>query len=206
MVRRLSIVAAVAVLGLLVAAQFALPPIAEHEAEKRLTKDGGTADVQLSAVPAVRLLFREGDRLRVRARGVDLPIVRPDEQMLKDLDGFDQVDVAVTDAHAGPFRLSSVTLTRDGDSPYRTAIHGTVNGRDLGTFAGGQVGGPIGGFFGGLAGGAMPFGDEDIPVDLTAVIRSDGGRPRAVTANGTVGGVPAGPLVEALAQALAGRF
>jgi len=68
------------------------------------------------------------------------------------------------------------------------------------------MGGPFGGLFGGVAAGALPFGDEPVPVDLDATIRSEDGRPRAVVVNGSIAGLPAGPLVEALAQALAGSF
>jgi hypothetical protein len=155
--------------------------------------------VKLHAFPALRLLFSEGSFARVRARGTELPLTTPSDPVLEQLDGFSDVDVDVSDARAGPIRLDRLTLRRDGDDrPYRLVVSGSVTARDLATF--------IGGFLGGLAGGAMPFGDEAVPVDLDAVIRSEDGRPRAVTVKGEVAGVPAGPIVEALAQALAGLF
>jgi hypothetical protein len=52
----------------------------------------------------------------------------------------------------------------------------------------------------------MPGANVDIPLDLHAVLRSDGGRVKAVTVDGSVAGLPAGPLVEALAAAVAGGF
>jgi hypothetical protein len=205
--RRIASLATLGVLVLVVVAQILLPGIVSGKVEDRLTAHGGSADVELSAFPAARLLFTEGDSARVRARGVQLELVSPDSKVFEQLDGFNDVDVRVTDAQAGPFKLASVSLQRHGgDRPYRTSVHGTITARDLGTFGASQVGGPLGGFLGGLMGGALPFGDEPVPVDLDAVIRSDGGRPRAVTVSGSVAGLPAGPLVEALAQALAGRF
>jgi len=204
--RRLAILATLLAVVLLVAAQFALPAIAENRAADVLTEDGGTADVDIDAFPAVRLVLGDGDLVRVRAREITLPLVAPDEKVLDDLDGFGEVDVEVSDARSGPFRLDTVTLKRDGDGPYRTAIRGTVSAQDLGTFAGGQMGGAFGGFFGGLAGGALPGGDQPVPVDLDATLRSDDGRPEAVVVHGTVAGIPAGPLVEAFAQALAVGF
>ena len=205
--RRIATLAALGVLVLLVAAQIALPRIAETEVEERLTQDGGSAEVDLDALPAVRLLFDEGDRARVRARGVDLPLLAATRPVLSELDGFDDVDVEVTDSTAGPFRLDSLTLERKGgDAPYRSSIEGSVTAGDLASFGGGQLGGAFGTFLGGLMGGALPFGDEPVPIDLDAVLRSDDGRPRAVTVHGTVAGVPAGALAEVLAQALAGRF
>jgi hypothetical protein len=197
--RRLATLAIVSLAVLLIAAQFALPPLVESQVEGRLTAQGGRADVELSAFPSLRLLFDEGDSARVRASGVELPLVPPSEPVLKQLDGFGEVDVEVTDSRAGPLQLSEVTLKRGSDDePYRATVKGSVTARDVATF--------VGGFLGGLAGGALPFGDDELPIDLQATVRSDGGRPRAVTVHGEVAGIPAGPLVEALAQALAGRF
>jgi hypothetical protein len=167
--------------------------------EGRLTANGGSADVELHALPSLRLLFTEGDSARVRARGIELPVGSPGGKVLGQLDGFGEVDVRVTDSRAGPMRLSELTLTRGSDDePYRTTIKGSITAQDVGAF--------VGGFLGGLAGGMLPFGNDPVPIDLQATLRSDGGRPRAVAVHGSVAGVPAGPLVEALAQALAGRF
>jgi hypothetical protein len=197
--RRFATLAAVGLLVLLVAAQFALPPIVEGELEERLTESGGSATVELSALPAVRLLFTDGDVARVRARGLELPLVGPREKVLEPLDGFDEVDIEVTDSSVGPVRVEAVTLQRAADAEaYRMTLDGSVTLRDIAS--------AMGGFLGGLAGGAMPFGDEPVAIDLDGVIRSDGGRPRAVAVEGDIAGIPAGPLIEALAQAVAGRF
>src|SRR3954468_15704533 len=204
---RIATLAALAVLVLLVGAQIALPPYLDGRAEGELTDGGGSADVHLSALPAPRLLFSEGDSARVRARGIELPLVSPDRRVLEQLDGFDDVDVEVTDARAGPFRLRTVSLERrGGDAPYRTTIHGSITARDLASFGAGQIGGGLGGFLGGLMGGALPVGGEPGPIDPAARLRSDGGTPQAVTVHGTVAGVPAGALVEALTLALASGF
>ena len=197
--RRLATLAVGGVLVLAVVAQFALPPIVEGEMEDRLTANGGSATVELSAFPSIRLLFTDGDLARVRAREIELPLVRPDERVLEPLDGFDEVDVEIEDSRAGPVRLETAGLTRDEEAEaYAMVLDGSVTLGDAATF--------MGGFLGAIAGGAVPFGDEPIPIDLDATLRSDDGRPRAVTVHGSVAGIPAGPLVEALAQALAGRF
>src|SRR3712207_6013134 len=134
--RRIATLAALGVLVLLLlVAQVALPAIAEDRVEDRLTQGGGSADVDLDALPAARLLFKEGDRVRVRARGIELPLVAPSQKVLGDLDGFDDVDVAVSDSRAGPFQLESLTLERTGgDASYRTAIKGSVTPGDLASF------------------------------------------------------------------------
>ena len=176
-----------------------LPRLAASRAEERLTRDGGSAQVEVDAIPALRLLLKDGDLLRVRAREVELPLAELDRDVLGDLDGFDEVDVELSDSSAGPMQLESVTLERAaGARAYRTAIRGSVDALGAATF----VGGPLAG----LAAAAMPFGDEPLPIDLEATIRSDDGRPRAVVVHGSIAGVPAGPLVEALAVAIAGGF
>jgi hypothetical protein len=206
---RMAILAvAAALLILLTAIQLALPPIVAHRVESELTKHGGHARVHLSALPAPRLLFKEGDSLKVRATGLVTPAPDPSSTgTLADLDGFDSVDIQVIGMHAGPLTISRLTLQRDdAQQPYRATVQATVTGADLAAYAGSAIGGGIGGFLGGLAGTAMPGSGTEIPVDLGATLVSDGGRVRATTVSGSVAGVPAGPFVEALAAALAGRF
>jgi hypothetical protein len=204
---RVWILALAVVLAVLVVAQFVLPAILEGQVEDRLTRSGGTASVELSAIPSPRLLFREGDRLKVRAEGIVTPLIAPGSNRLGDLDGFGEVDVRVVGSRTGPFKVSTLTIRRSGgDGNYRVTVRATVTGGDLSAYAGGQLAGGLGGFLAGLAGGAMPGSDEKVPIELDAVLRSDNGTARAVTVDGTVGGLPAGPIIEALATALAGRF
>jgi hypothetical protein len=188
--RRISIVAVSTLFVLAIAGQLVAPRIAARQIEKRLTKGGGTAHAEVHAIPWPRLLFTEGDSVEVEAKGITLPLTSPTAPVLKELDGFNRVAIDVTDATAGPVRLQRVTLTRD-EGPYSLSVTGSVSPRDVAAF---------------VTGFSLPFGTEPVPIDLRAVLRSDGGRPRAVTAEGTIAGLPAGPLVEALAQALAGRF
>jgi len=201
-------VVAAALFILLVAIQLVLPAIVEHRVTKELTKHGGHARVHLSALPAPRLLFKEGDSLKVRATGIVTPPASANGNGgLSDLDGFDTVDIQVIGLHAGPLTISRLTLQRAAaDRPYTATVQATVTGAALASYAGSQLGGGLGGFLGGLAGTAMPGSSTAIPVDLTATLESDGGRINATSVEGSVAGVPAGPFVEALAAAIAGRF
>ena len=201
-------VAAAALIILLTAIQLALPPIVAKRVEQHLTKHGGHARVHLSALPAPRLLFKEGDSLKVRATGIVTPAGNGSGNGgLSDLDGFDTVDIQVIGMHAGPLTISRLTLKRhDSHQPYIATVQATVTGSALATYAGSQIGGGLGGFLGGLAGTAMPGSGTEIPIDLTATLESDNGRITATSVNGSVAGVPAGPFVEALAAALAGGF
>jgi hypothetical protein len=187
--RRLAIVAAACAAGLLVAAQLALPPLASHRAEDRLTKEGGTAEVKVRAFPAVRLLFKEGDLLRVRARGIELPVAGPGERVLSDLDGFDDVDIRVADARTGPFDLTAVTLERrGGDAPYTTTARGTATPRELGTF--------FGGFLGGLAGATFVFLKGSVFPNYLTVATSV--QPLVMVLLGGVGALAGAPIGAAL--------
>ena len=206
--RRILILALVVLVLLLVAAQFALPPLAERAVQDKLTENGGTANVDLDAFPSPRLLFKEGDRIRVRTTGITTPPLDLTKGgTFEDLDGFDEVDILATDTSIGPFRVARITLQRDeGEQNYRATIQATIRGTDLSAFAGRMLGGGLGGFLSGIAGGAMPGAGARIPIDLNAVLRSENGKAKAVSVDGTVAGLPAAPLVEVLTAALAVRF
>ena len=207
---RMAILAVAAgLLILLVAIQLALPPLLARQVESQLTKHGGHAHVELSALPSPRLLFKEGDSIKVRATGLVTPPPDPTgagdgNGSLKDLDGFDSVDIQVVGMRTGPLTIARLTLKRDSSGePYEARVQATVTGADLAAFAGSQLGGGIGGFLGGIAGTAMPGATTEIPIDVGASIDGDG---KATAVTGNVAGIPAGPLVAALAAALAARF
>src|SRR5262245_42867544 len=101
-----------AVVAILVASQILIPPLGARKVEDRLEAGGGTADVTMGAVPALRLLWGDGERFEVDARELDLPLDRGLD-VFDDLDGFGIVDVEIDDSKAGPFDLSSFSLTRE---------------------------------------------------------------------------------------------
>jgi hypothetical protein len=206
--QRMAILTLALLILLATAIQLALPPILERQAEKELTKHGGHATVELKAFPSPRLLFKEGDRLTIRASGLVTPPADPtDKGTLSDLDGFDEVDIQVVGMHVGPLTIARLTLNRqNADEPYTAKVQATTNAAAIATFAGGQIGGGLGGFLGGLAGSAMPGAGVDIPIDLDATLTSVDGAVRTTSVNGSVAGLPAGPFVEAITAALAGRL
>jgi hypothetical protein len=206
----MAILTVAGLLILLAAIQLALPPLLARQAESQLTKHGGHARVELSALPSLRLLFKEGDSLKVRATGLVTP--PPDGNgngngSLADLDGFDSVDIQVVGMRVGPLTIARLTLERSRSAePYHATVEATVTGADLASYAGSQIGGGLGGFLGGIAGSAMPGSSTEIPIDVGATLESDGGRIRATAVTGSVAGIPAAAFVEALAAALAARF
>ena len=198
-----------ALVALLVVSQLLVPPYLEHRAEKRLTKHGGHATVSIDALPAFRLLFDDGDKIKVRGDGLHVELLSPggDNQVFNELDRFDQADVRLTRMSAGPFAVRRVVLSRaDASRPYSLVVDASVTARALSSYAGGQLGGSVGALIARLVSGFVPFSSEPIPVEVGAAIRSQRGRPQLQAVNGTIAGLPAGPFAAALASAIADRF
>ena len=195
------VVAAVVVLA--VAAQLVLPGIGEGQIEDRLTENGGSATAELSATPAVRLLWGDGDRLEVRGSGLDLDLSENPE-VLDRLDGFGEVDVSLSDFRAGPFDVTSFELARSGDRPYAVRSTSSTTTAELVEFGTDSLGLPGGGLLGAFAAGATT--DRPIPIALDMEMESDDGRARVVSGGGTVAGYPTGPLAELITSAIVVRL
>ena len=203
---RVVAVSAVVVVVLLGAAQLALPAIAERRIEDRLERDGGSAKADVSAFPALRLLFGDGDSLEVTGSGLRVdPTAQQD--VLARIDGFDEVDVALAQVDAGPFQVEAFELARgEGERDYSVEVAGTTSGREFARYVGSRAGGPLGGLLGDLATGGLPAAGSEIPVDVSAAIRSREGEIETRDARGTVAGIPAGPLVDLVVEAVVRRL
>ena len=204
--RRFAIRLIIVLLVLLVASQFVIPAIAEHEAEKQLTAHGGSAAVQLSAVPALRLLFHSGNKLNVRASGLSVDLNANQKDVFKRLDDFSNVKIDVTDSRAGPFTISHFTVDRLAANRYAVAISGDGTAGDVARYAGSRLGGGFGEALAGLAASALGGFDRQIPFDATMAIDTSSGSPVATNVDGSVAGLPAGPLAQVVANALLGTL
>ncbi|MFL5869197.1 MAG: hypothetical protein ACJ766_19005 [Thermoleophilaceae bacterium] len=203
--RRIVVVLLALVVVALISAQLFLPGAAEHNVENRLERHGGTAHVSLSAIPALRLLFGEGDSLTVKGSGLRLT---PERQgrTLDRLDGFNKVSVTLSRLVSGPLDVSSFTLKRgDGERNYRAGLSATTTAAKVGSYLGSAAGGPLGGILGGLTGGSLG-GGAPIPLTLDAVLASRNGRAQVVSATGSVAGVPAGLVAALVANAVAAQL
>ncbi len=201
--RRFAVGLAVGLVALVVLTQLLLPPFLEERVAGRLTEDGGSADVSLSAFPAVRLLWGDGKRFEVRGRGLKFVPGRG-EQVFSRLDGFEEVRIEVNGLDVEGVDASRFTLTRlrSGD-PYRLSMRGQVTGREAIELLGAEAGGPLGGIAGGLAGRALPGGGStELPLTVEADLASRGGRAEVVRTDATVAGLPAGPIVELVVGAV----
>ena len=201
-----ALIALATLLIVLVGTQLLVPAYLERRAENRLTEHGGEAKVDIDALPAVKLLFDKGKRIQVRGEQLDIPLEGERGKVFDDLDRFAEADVRLDRLTAGPLKIARFSLTReDHGRPYNLAVSATVTAAELGDYAGQQLG-PLAGFLGRLGASVLPFSTAPIPVELDAALESDDGLAIVQTVDGTVAGLPADPLVAALASAIAKRL
>jgi hypothetical protein len=197
---RIAIVAIAVVIALLAIAQFVVPPWAESRIEDRLTEGGGSADASVEAFPAAALIMGDGDSLEVTGSELELD-VDPEEKVFDRLDGFDTVDIALSDFRAGPFDVDAFALTRDGSGTYSMQSQLTTTGSALLQYGAERLGVPGSSLFP-LITGDNEEANAPIPVDLDMELESDDGRIRVTGGTGEVAGYPAGPLAELITSAI----
>jgi hypothetical protein len=183
---------------LAVVAQLAMPAYYEGRVEDRLEQKGGSADVSIGAFPAVTLVGGRGKKLEATGEGLAFDLDNRREDPFGRLDGFEDVDLRLTDVEAGSIHMSTFELRRRGrDSEYALRVDATATPRELAQELGTAAGGPLGGLVGSLATDILPgAGIAEVPLEVTARVRSHDGRPDVTAAQGSVAGLPAGPLAE----------
>ena len=199
------VITTVAVAAVALAGQLALPTIAERKVEDRLTEGGGEAEVTLSALPAARLLFSDGERFEVEAGGLDLGLDRRVE-VFDRLDGFGEVDVAITDSQAGPFALESFELRREASGPYSLVSSAQITPADLVEAGIESLDLPGGFLLGAAARRALGDAETAVPIELDMQLTSDDGQVQVISGGGTVAGLPTGPLAELITEAIVVRL
>ena len=188
----------------LVATQIFLPRMGENQVEDRLTKEGGTASVEIDAVPAIRLLFDDGDKLNVKAEEVKIPIDDIQGKSFKELDGFNEVDVRLALSEVGPFFAEKVRIDRaKGEDLYGFTFRGTTSAAQVGDFALAGLPPLLRSALTALAGRA---GKQELPIRLDVQLRSERGRARVVGGAGTVAGLPLGGFALGIAGAIINRI
>jgi hypothetical protein len=196
------LIAALVLLAVGGGSQLAIPPLAEHRIEDRLTDGGGTATVSVAAFPAARLLFGDGDRISVSGSGLDLG-VQQQAKVFDRLDGFDRVDVSLAEFHAGPFAVANFDLTRPAPSaPYHLISSSRTTPGDLADYGAARLGLPGGPLLRYFANQAFGGSGVPVPIDLDMQLRSDSGRIVVVSGGGSVAGFPTGPLAELITSAI----
>lgn len=197
------VIVAIVVAAIAVGAQLLIPRIAARRVQARLIEGGGQAEVSISALPAVRLLWHDGDRIEVRGRRIEIGMSREGSGLVA-LDGFDEVDIALADFTTGPFEVVDFELTRRGPGTYRMRSEAITSGGALLGYGGEQVG--YGVSLLGMVARQAPLGDRTFPIAVEVELASDQGLLRIVSGGGTVAGYPAGPIASIIAAAVARRL
>lgn len=202
--RRWSAILAGLLVVVLVASQLAIPPMASRSIEDRLTEGGGTADVEASGFPALRLLLGSGSRLEIDGAGLVLPLGDEDsEGVFGRLDDFGAVDIELADVRVGPLALDSMALAGSGAADYEFTATGNTDARSLAIFGASRLDVPGAGLLGFLPGDA---GEEPIALDLDMRLRSDDGRIVVTEGGGEVAGFETGPLAALITSAIVVRL
>jgi hypothetical protein len=206
--RNAIVTAAVVIVVLLLGSQVAIPAYVSSRVEDRLTQNGGSAHVEVHALPALGLIAGNGDSIKIRGKGLKFDLPTKNQDVFDRLDGYDQVDTQLTEVQTGPFHIARFDLTRGKDEgTYRMIVEASSTGGEIAQYAGDQIGGPLGGFMSRFAGsGFLPFGNDRVPVSIAAQVRSNSGRAVVVSADGELAGLPVGPLAATLASAVANRL
>ena len=159
--------------------------------------------MSLEALPALRLLAHDGDRIAIDGRDLcmDLQAVGPARS---DAEGPGRVRrgrVAAAQPRGWAFPASDVraSCARRMPTRYRLRMMGSTSAGAVVAYGSAQLPGLLAPLVGSAA--AALQGRGQIPLDFTAVLASDDGRARVVGARATVAGLQVGPLVELLTGA-----
>ncbi len=106
---------AVFVAALLLASQILLPIVAEHGLRDELNDTGRVTSVQVSAFPALKLLGKKADSVRVRMRQASIGTGDLGDRLASTGRTRD-LDLRIDTLSLGPLRVRGVTLRKHGDA------------------------------------------------------------------------------------------
>ena len=204
--RRLAggVAGAVAIL-VLIASQLFLPSYAEQRIEERLTASGGSAAVHVVALPAIRLIGRDGDALEIDASGLSLP-VESNANSLASLDRFERVSIHLRNVTVGAIRVSDFLLTRSSSgASYALAFHGLISSQALADLVRNEIG-PLGVIFGGLPSDSTAHTSRVQRIELNLELESIEGEPRLVGDEQPMDDLPLALAASIVGEALAARL
>jgi hypothetical protein len=98
---------------LLVLSQLFLPGIAGDRISSRLSRYGHVRSVEVTAWPAVKLLWGEADKVRVRAEDLNLALPQTGH-VLGEARGADDIDMSAARVRVGPLVLSDASFQKRG--------------------------------------------------------------------------------------------
>src|SRR5262245_60916618 len=99
---------------LLALVQIFLPKIAASRISSRIGKYGSVEDVHVSAWPAVELLWKHADTVRVRASDLRVTPAQT-AKLLGEARGVERLDLGVASVREGPLALSDLSFHKRGN-------------------------------------------------------------------------------------------
>jgi hypothetical protein len=201
----------IGVIVLLGVTQLVIPGFVERDIEGNFEDRSGSAEtrVDVKAFPAVRLLWGSGDRIEVRGRGQRVDLAETDDDPLAKVEGFDEVDIELTDVFAGPINVQQFSLVRtEDDEAFKLEFLAETTPLAVAESVGGEFGGELGRLIASAATSALPDGGEtDVVLDVDGLVtRPDGGGIEVGEATASVASLPAGPFAEAMVRAVLARL
>lgn len=101
---------------LLVVGQFVLPLIAEKVVRGQLEDHGEVDSVNISAFPALKLIFHKADDVDVHMTSLELGTGEDIGEQIEKSGDAGTVDVTVDEGMLGPLRLHDLEYHKDGDA------------------------------------------------------------------------------------------
>jgi hypothetical protein len=136
------------VVVLLLIAQLVLPGIAAQRLRDRLSKSGSVQDVQVSAFPAIELLWHQADRVVIRLRSYHSK-PGPLSNLLNQASDVGSLDASAGELDTGLITLHNAALRKRGNAlsgsatvtaaDLRSALGGTIQGLQPVASGGGQL-------------------------------------------------------------------
>jgi hypothetical protein len=153
---------------LLVVAQLVLPGIAAQRLRDRLSKSGQVLDVEVSAFPAIELLWHEADRVVVRLKSYHSK-PGPLSSLLDEASRVGSLDASAGELDTGLVRLHDATLRKRDNGLSGSA---TVTPADLRSALGGAIQGlqPVA-----SGGGQLTLQGTVVGVTADATLRAQNG-------------------------------
>lgn len=112
--RIIALATAGAILVVLVIAQLVLPGIAAQQLRDRLSRNGNVIEVQVSAFPAVELLWGQADRVMVRVGNYHSSTGHL-SSLLTEAANVSTIDASANELQSGLLTLRDATLRKRGD-------------------------------------------------------------------------------------------
>jgi hypothetical protein len=153
---------------LLIVAQLVLPGIAAQRLRDRLSKSGQVLDVEVSAFPAIELLWHEADRVVVRLKSYHSK-PGPLSSLLDEASQVGSLDASAGELDTGLVRLHDATLRKRDNGLSGSA---TVTPADLRSALGGAIQGlqPVA-----SGGGQLTIQGTVVGVTADATLRAQNG-------------------------------